>query len=95
MSGPTPTKLCATHWPIRRGTMADYTWKDWPEDCPECKGPLLVFSDDPEDGRACDGDKVRCVDPECGAIGQISADAEDCCYAVFFSGDDDQEQADG
>ena len=63
--------------------MAEYRWKEWPEDCPECEMSLEVFSDDPRAGWACDGDKVRCINPECGATGHISADAEDCCYAVF------------
>jgi hypothetical protein len=51
--------------------MADYAWKDWPEDCPECGGPLQVFSDHPEGDCARDGDTVRCKDPECGTTGQI------------------------
>ena len=76
--------------------MAEYTWKDWPEDCPECGGELQVFSDSPEDGWACDGDKVRCIDPECGTTGQISADAEECCHAVFLDWDEGElEGADG
>ena len=70
--------------------MAEYAWKDWPEDCPECGGPLQVFSDDPEDGWAYDGDKVRCIDPECGTTGQITADAEECCHAIFLWEDEDQ-----
>jgi hypothetical protein len=63
--------------------MSNYAWKDWPEDCPECGGSLQVFTDDPREGWATDGDSVRCVDPECGATGHISADAEDDCYAMF------------
>jgi hypothetical protein len=43
-----------------------------------------VFSDDPEDGCARDGDTVRCIDPECGTTGQISVNGEDCCHAVFL-----------
>ena len=64
--------------------MSDYRWKEWPEDCPECGMALEVFTNEAEDGYACDGDKVRCIDPECGTTGQISADAEECCYAVFL-----------
>ena len=71
-----------TNW--RAGPMADYAWKDWPEDCPECGGPLQVFSDHPEDGWARDGDTVRCIDSECGTTGQISANGEGCCHAVFL-----------
>ena len=76
--------------------MVDYAWKDWPEECPECGGPLQVFSDEPEDGWACDGDKVRCIDPECGTTGQISADAESCAHAVFLDwGDEDESTSEG
>jgi N6-adenosine-specific RNA methylase IME4 len=60
-----------------------YAWKDWPEDCPECGGPLQVFTDDSREGWATHGDTVRCVDPECGARGHINADAEDNCYAML------------
>jgi hypothetical protein len=65
------------------GEACEYAWKDWPEDCPECGGSLQIFSKDPRDGWAVDGETVRCMDPECGTRGQISADAEDNCYAVF------------
>jgi hypothetical protein len=60
--------------------MTTPAWKDWPEDCPECGSALEVLSGDPRDGWATDGDPVRCT--ECPAIGYISCDPEDNCYAV-------------
>jgi hypothetical protein len=50
---------------------------------------LQVFSDEPEYGMACDGDKVRCIDPECGTTGQIFADSEEHAHAVFLWEDED------
>jgi hypothetical protein len=61
--------------------MSNSAWKEWPEDCPECGGSLVVFSEDHRKGWAYDGDPVRCT--VCNAAGHISADAEDNCYALF------------
>jgi N6-adenosine-specific RNA methylase IME4 len=92
ISNPLRVRQCAISFSTLRmvNTMTDptnrpplYAWKDWPEDCPECGGPLQVFTDDSREGWATHGDTVRCVDPECGARGHINADAEDNCYAML------------
>jgi hypothetical protein len=67
----------------RQPSPPEYRWKDWPEDCPECGGPLEVFTQYTADGWASDGDTVHCVDPECGTIGHISVDREEGACAMF------------
>lgn len=68
----------------RQSAPSEYRWKGWPEDCPECGGPLEVFTRHAGDGWAGDGDTVRCVDPECGIAGHISVDTEHGAYAMFL-----------
>jgi hypothetical protein len=61
----------------------EYRWKEWPENCPECGGPLEVFTEYVEDGWANDRDTVRCVDPECGTTGLIFVGTDQEAWATF------------
>ena len=38
-------------------------WKPikWSDECPECGDGVEVFTDCPDDNKACDGDEARCV----------------------------------
>ncbi len=80
-------------------SVTTHEWRDLEtQDEPYIEDHIPFFTpDEQSDARqaVCDAlaDQERA--DECSAIGQIGADAEDCCYAVFSSGDDDQEQVDG
>lgn len=69
--------------------MAEYAWKEWPEDCPVCGEKLHVFTNDPRDGWARDGDKAFCMNLYCNARGHISCNVEDDAHFVLNTDTED------